>query len=233
VSVVRTDKTFYYDNMAASADWDTRTNTYETERRVQLIFGQLLRGVDLKGLRMLDGGSGGGHFSAAATRRGAQVTSVDVGANLIRQVQKRAGSRGVIASILELPFPDGAFDLVVSTEVIEHTPEPERAVRELCRVVKPGGMLVLTSPNRLWQSVVRFATRAKLRHYAGHENFLWPERARGLVEGSGLRVEHFQGFNALPLFRPVFEPLLALGDRLGEIAPSSFVNFALVARRPG
>jgi 2-polyprenyl-3-methyl-5-hydroxy-6-metoxy-1,4-benzoquinol methylase len=226
------DKTTYFDRMLQGGDWDDHTNTFETTRRLRLIFDDLLAGVDLQGKRLLDGGSGGGHFSAAAAARGASVTSLDVGENLLEQVKKRCETTRVVGSILELPFEDATFDVVLSTEVIEHTPDPERGVRELCRVVRPGGVLVLTSPNHLWQPVVRFATATKLRHYAGYENFLWAHRARDVVSAVGFQIERFQGFNVLPLFKPAFEGLLTFVDhRFGEKYPDAFVNFAVRARR--
>lgn len=52
----------------------------------------------------------------------------------------------VICSALQVPFADNSFDTVVSTEVLEHVPEPLRALREIQRVLKPGGYLVLSAP---------------------------------------------------------------------------------------
>lgn len=223
----------FFDRMVDGYDWDERTNAFETQRRLRLVFDALLAPGDLRGKTLLDGGSGGGHFSAVAAARGAAVTSLDVGAHLLAQVKQRCDSRRVIGSILRLPFADHSFDVVLSSEVIEHTPDPERGVRELCRAVRPGGVLVLTSPNRLWQPVVRLATATRLRHYAGYENFLWARRARRVVREAGLIVDRLVGCNLLPLFQPAFEPLLAYADRtLGERLPDAFVNFAIRAHRP-
>src|SRR5438874_2506316 len=52
----------------------------------------------------------------------------------------------VISSALEIPFCNETFDTVVSTEVLEHVPDPLRALREMQRVLKPGGHLVLSTP---------------------------------------------------------------------------------------
>lgn len=52
----------------------------------------------------------------------------------------------VVCSALDLPFRDNHFDTVVSTEVLEHVPDPLRAMREMRRVLKPGGFLVLSAP---------------------------------------------------------------------------------------
>jgi SAM-dependent methyltransferase len=52
----------------------------------------------------------------------------------------------VVSSALDVPFSDNTFDTVVSTEVLEHVPEPLRALKEMHRVLKPGGHLVLSTP---------------------------------------------------------------------------------------
>jgi ubiquinone/menaquinone biosynthesis C-methylase UbiE len=50
-------------------------------------------------------------------------------------------------SMTELPFPDGFFDAAYATESLEHAVEIERAVREICRVVKPGGRIAIIDKN--------------------------------------------------------------------------------------
>src|SRR3974390_3306125 len=52
----------------------------------------------------------------------------------------------VICSALDLPFPPESFDTVTSTEVLEHVPDPMLALREMQRVLKPGGCLILSAP---------------------------------------------------------------------------------------
>jgi SAM-dependent methyltransferase len=51
-----------------------------------------------------------------------------------------------IAELTRLPFPDETFDAAVCTQVLEHTPEPKRVLKEICRVLKPGGTLLFTAP---------------------------------------------------------------------------------------
>lgn len=226
------DKQLFYEQLAKQQQWDEFANTFETERRMQLIFHHYLRDVDLTGRELLDGGSGGGHFSAEAVRRGASVTSLDVGEALLEQVARRCDSKRVVGSLLELPFEDGSFDVVLSSEVIEHTTDPKRALGELARVVKPGGKLLVTSPCKLWQPVVRGASALKLRPYQGNENFLWPRTARNVLRERGIEITDMRGFNLLPIFKPVMSPVLEAGDKLGKLAPSMFVNYAVFGQRP-
>ena len=222
----------FYEELASKSDWDAVTNRFETHRRLTLIFDRLLAKTNLRGLRVLDAGSGGGHFSAEAVKRGGKVTSLDVGPNLLKQVSQRCQSECVVGSVLDIPFPDGTFDLVFSTEVIEHTPDPLRAVRELCRVVAPGGTLVITTPCKLWQPVVRLATTLKIRPYNGYENFLWPSQLRGEVAAHGCNILWHEGFNFMPIFWRPLSSLFNLFDSImGKSLPFVMVNIGVMARK--
>jgi SAM-dependent methyltransferase len=68
----------------------------------------------------------------------------------------------VIGSALDLPFADSTFDTVVSTEVLEHVPDPLRALREMHRALKPAGHLILSTP-MYWP-----------RHEIPHDYFRYP-----------------------------------------------------------
>ncbi len=225
------DRDLFYEHMVRERDWDDATNPFETQRRLEIIFDGVLGGRDLSGLRLLDAGSGGGHFSAVSSRRGADVVSLDMGPALLEQVAKLCETRKVAGSVLALPFADQSFDLVLSTEVVEHTPDPLAALDELARVVRPGGTLLVTTPVRLWQPVVRAASALRLRPYQGRENFLWPRTARRRLEAAGLRIERLFGFNFAPLFHPRFAGLLRVGDVAGAVLPFAYVNFAVLGTR--
>lgn len=223
---------FFYENCLSKTDWDKFTNKYETARRLDLIFNRLIDPSELSGKSLLDAGSGGGHFSEAASLSGAQTFSIDVGFKLLKAVSLRCESKKASASILALPFKKAVFDIVLSTEVIEHTQAPLDAVRELTELVKPGGLLIITTPCRLWNPVVKLATFLKLRPYEGYENFLWPnEIIRGLKK-QGFAIENLIGFNFCPIFIEKIDVLFRLFDKVyGKHLPWLMVNFAARARK--
>jgi SAM-dependent methyltransferase len=100
------------------------------------------------GRRVLDAACGEGYGLALMAAAGPKTaTGVDVDAATVEHVRQRHGVDARQADVRELPFEDDAFDLVVSFETIEHVPEPERALDELARVLAPGGLLLISTPN--------------------------------------------------------------------------------------
>ena len=83
----------------------------------------------------------------------------------------------IIASALSLPLDNESFDTVVSTELLEHVPDPLRALREMHRVLKPGGYLILSTP-MYWP-----------RHEIPHDYFRYPyDGLLYLVKESGFEL---------------------------------------------
>jgi SAM-dependent methyltransferase len=151
-----------------------------------------------------------------------------------------------------LPLPDASFDTVLSTHVAEHLAHPEAAFGEMARVLRPGGRLLLLTPNRLHYVPLLARFLPQRLHVAVN-------RRRGLVEqdvsptlyrantaadlrrlasGAGLRLERLEAFETEPeylAFHPLAYALGVLYERLVNrhrvLAPLR-VNLLLVARRP-
>lgn len=222
------DKTRFYEEFAE--EWDERLDSDELGKRLRLVFGTLLSPEAVRGRKTLDAGCGTGNFSRRLSEWGAQLVSLDIGPTLVAMARDKSGARGVCGDLMALPFADGSFDLVLSTESVEHTTDPRRAVLELARVVAPGGTLLLTSPNRLWRPAIVLASALDLRPYKGLENWAWPSNLASWAAEAGLDVVTRFGFNLLPhtvFCRPAFDWL----DKLPGLAPL-MINAGLVGVRP-
>jgi ubiquinone/menaquinone biosynthesis C-methylase UbiE len=118
---------------------------------LQLISEQLVESADVRaGNRVLDVASGQGNAAIAAARRFADATGVDYATNLLAQGRERAAAEGLPVTFTEgdaedLPFPDGSFDLTLSTVGVMFAPDHQRAADELVRVTVPGGKIGLAS----------------------------------------------------------------------------------------
>ncbi len=94
--------------------------------------------------RALDLGAGQGRVSRALAVRGFEVTAVDVNGDQFRAVEVPFVKSDLNRT---LPFPGKSCDLVVAVEILEHLEAPRRFVREIYRVLRPGGLAVVSTPN--------------------------------------------------------------------------------------
>jgi SAM-dependent methyltransferase len=111
---------------------------------------------------VLECGCGAGRFTEILLARGADVTSIDLSSAVETNARLFPISdrhRVAQADILALPVSEQHFDVVLCIGVIQHTPSPERTMKELCRFVKPGGSLVIDHYARSWR---RYTTTAPM-----------------------------------------------------------------------
>jgi SAM-dependent methyltransferase len=221
----------FYDSIAG--EFDALMNPYDLQRRVELVFDELLRGYTLSSLRVLDVGCGTGPFSIVAQERGAHVVSLDLGLELLRRARGKGARRGVAGDAAALPFAEGSFDVVLSSECIEHTTGPEQSVAEMLRVLRTGGILVVTCPNRFWHWSVVLAGVFNLRPYRGLEN--WPGwlTLRRWIRAHGGSVRLHVGLHLFPFVLPATQPLLRCLDRFGAVFGPVCVNQGICAIKVG
>lgn len=131
------------------------------------------------------------------------------------------------SDILEIPVPDHSFDVVLCTEVLEHVPEPIKAVRELTRILRPGGTLLLTAPlgSVLHQEPYHF--------YGGYTPY-WYRRFLNEAGCEVISIDANQGFFSLyadygQWFSNLLHPRETRGERL---AVRAFLTFLWLCSRP-
>jgi ubiquinone/menaquinone biosynthesis C-methylase UbiE len=96
---------------------------------------------------VLDAGCGKGRFARVLKEQypASEIWGLDISEEMLRFVPEGIHTRA--GSMTELPFEDGFFDAAYATESLEHAVEIEKAVSELCRVVKPGGRIAIIDKN--------------------------------------------------------------------------------------
>lgn len=95
---------------------------------------------------LLDVGCSAGYVLAAGEALGLTSTGIDV-AGYVTKLAKERGHSTAGASLTELPFRDGSFDIVTAKHTLEHVDVPRRALREVARVLKPGGVAFIVVPD--------------------------------------------------------------------------------------
>jgi 2-polyprenyl-3-methyl-5-hydroxy-6-metoxy-1,4-benzoquinol methylase len=166
--------------------------------------------VQLKaGTRVLDAGCGGGrHLCEPFRTAGVDVAGVDLKwedlcktRGYLSLMAGETSGRWVVsqADVTKLPFADGSFDIVICSEVLEHIEDNRSAVRELVRVLKPGGDLVVTVP-RFWPERICWAiSRAYHNEPGGHIRIYRKTELMALLEAAGVqfrRIRYRHGLHA-------------------------------------
>ena len=110
--------------------------------------------------RVLDLGCGSGYGADVLAREAREVLGIDIADDAIdyaRQHYRVANVRFERASCLDIPAPDGSFDLVVAFEIIEHLTDWRAFLREVRRVLAPAGQFLVSTPNQLYYAEARAA----------------------------------------------------------------------------
>jgi ubiquinone/menaquinone biosynthesis C-methylase UbiE len=190
---------------------------------------------DLAGVHVLDLGCGDGALVCAAASRGAEATGVDPDPAMLAAARTRADRDGITAAFLEgraerLPFPDAAFDVVVSITVLCFVPDASVAVREMVRVLRPGGRLVIGELGRwsLWAMIRR------LRGWLGSAtwkaaHFRTGTELRALAKQTGLSVTAIRGAVFYPPVGILARVLAPLDSSLGRVTTVGAAFIALSA----
>jgi SAM-dependent methyltransferase len=140
-----------------------------------------------RGKRVLDVGCGNGYVLSHYARHGADVAGADVTARAIELTRERFRLLGLEADLrqvdgFELPFEDASFDVVCSMGVLHHVPDPTPLVREIERVLKPGGELLVMLYHR---GSLRYRVLMPFRRRFGPEGFRGRSRQEVLNMNDG------------------------------------------------
>ncbi len=138
------------------------------------------------GERILDAGCGTGLFTLDFLSRGAHVTGLELSLPMLEGARRRAGTirfEGVQGNMSNLPFADASFDKVVSITALEFVADAAGAVRELLRVTRTGGLVVVATLNSLspWAERRRAKTLKGEKHILEKAFFRSPDEMRALL----------------------------------------------------
>lgn len=127
-------------NVLARSRWGSRVFSFNTHNRGEWVAAEAARLPP--GSRILDVGAGSGQYRDLFGH--CEYRTQDFGQE--PGTQGRYAALDYTSDITSIPVPDASFDAVLCTEVLEHVPEPAEAVREMARILRPGGVLLLSAP---------------------------------------------------------------------------------------
>jgi 2-polyprenyl-3-methyl-5-hydroxy-6-metoxy-1,4-benzoquinol methylase len=227
-------KDLAYNDIAA--EWQGFVDDYDTNRRLEVVLDEFLRGK-ITGRTTLDAGCGLGFFSRKILGSGpAKHVAFDLAPNLVKSLSAALPqAEVVVADMLDLDATFGTrkFDVVVCSEVIEHTPNPILALENLCKRVAPGGYLAVSCPNLRWKWLLYIAQKTGVRRkYLGYENWIAAAEMQSTIERCGLVVERAEGIHLWPWQISPKRLLRYFDVKLRGHTFGWSINHAVLARRP-
>ena len=169
---------------------------------------ELLLADVIEGQRVLDLGCGDGRFSAALVGAGASVVGVDASAEALRRARTVAPGAEFVKSEegAPLPFGDGSFDLVWCGETLEHVVDVAQLLGEVRRVLRPGAMLLATTPNHArlrvaFEALAGGPLERRLDPRSDHLRFFTAHTLRELLSGAGFEQVSVIAVDGPPLLR--------------------------------
>lgn len=170
--------------------------------------------------RVLDAACGAGYGSFLLKKWGAEtVVGLDIDEQTIEKANKVFGSSGIdfqCHTVEKLPFPDFSFDLIVSFETIEHLDHPEEFLKEIRRVLKPGGVIIISCPNDPY-----YYREDEVSNPFHKRKYTWFDFKELVEEYLGNNVDYFlafavNGFMNMPISRST-EPSDAMSANMLEM----------------
>lgn len=164
-----------------------RSNTYDVYNRPEALLRELKRLP--RHVAILEIGAGGGFLLAELEDEGFEdLTATDITTTAIEEIGRRAPTaHRVLADGEALPFRDESFDVAISSDVIEHLPDARRHIAEVARVLRPGGLYFIKTPNRRAADAF-YRARGLYDSYFWHPSMFTAAELREALAAHGLEM---------------------------------------------
>lgn len=212
------------------------------------VLGHMFRKYIKPGSRVLDVGSGYSIFYMVSREWNFNITCCDLDSAAMEKMRKLAPDwNWIVANAMELPWDDESFDAVYAGEIIEHVNDPDRAMDEWTRVLAPGGMLILSTPNR--DRLLSRANREVILVHQEHIQEMNLKELRAIARRHGYKVLKTTGIYLelmlnwyrargvrvdmlIRLFpEPKYKPMYRVFMELGRLLPSRAYDLVIVCRK--
>jgi len=196
------------------------TNYIRDEANIRQTFARRLARIErfLRGSeaprRVMDVGCATGFFLSVAQEQGWNVDGIDISHFAVDYARQRFGFNVQQGSLLELDYPENAYDLITMWDVIEHVPDPKAYIERAAQLLKPGGMFALATPD-----VDSIPARMTGKRWIGYK--LSEEHVYYFSLKTLTRLLNDAGFDVVDHY-PVgkFVTMRLLVDRIGKYSPA-------------
>lgn len=146
--------------------------------------------------KLLDVGCGGGRFLNRMQKRGWQVEGTDFDEQATKKVTSRYGITTHVGDLPQCALPANSFDVITMSQTIEHLYDPLATLRECLRILKPGGLLVMTTPNVRSIAAGEFGASWRGWEAPRHLHLFSVESLQKLTQRAGFEVTEARTYSA-------------------------------------
>ena len=212
--------------------FDQFISDYDTEQRVKWIVNELKNLDPFQSTEILEIGSGTGRITRSLLSQNWKVKVSDISLKLVKSLVQDLKVDGEVLDVSSLQLDTDSVALIVSSECIEHS-NPRIALREIVRVLRPGGYAIITTPNLTWYPLVWVTQKVGLRKFKGPEHFLSTRSVRTIVRSSGGRMVVRSGLHLFPWQIPGAKGILPRIDKYGKFLFPLMINQCIVIQKNG
>ena len=167
--------------------------------------------LDIKNLKILDIGCGGGILSEELTRNGAQVTGLDASKKTIKIAKSHAKEKNYNIKYLDISIEDhikeskAKYDAIICFELIEHVPDQIKLIQDISTICKKGGKLFMSTINRNLMSFVfakmmaEYVLRIVPEGTHQYNKFIKPSELANMLEQANFNIDDIQGVKVNPV----------------------------------
>lgn len=162
--------------------------------------------IDVKGKKILEIGAGTGADSIFMAKTGAESYALDYSEEALALIESNAGEEEVKINLVKsdaasIPYPEGFFDAVFSLGLIEHFKDPSPILKEQCRILKTGGIILVDVPQKYHIYTLEKQSKIKRGNwYAGWETQYSAGELEKLVKNHGFKILKTYAWGFYPLF---------------------------------
>ncbi len=146
--------------------------------------------------KLLDVGCGGGRFLNRMKKRGWTVEGSDFDEQAANKVTARYGIKTHVGDLSQCGLPDNCFDVITMSQTIEHLYDPQATLRECLRILKPGGLLVMTTPNARSLGAIEFGAFWRGWEAPRHLHLFTVESLQTLTAHAGFEIDQACTYSA-------------------------------------
>ncbi len=208
---------------STAREYDDITNSYAVARRRDFF-------VEYSKGDCLEVGAGTGEVSRALVKAGCRVVATDISSKMVEEIKKKLGIEAATCDAEKLPFPDMSFNTVIGAEMIYYLDHPEKFVAEARRVLKPGGLFLLSSANsttKIYHFIRTLLRKLGVSHmYFDDPVYDFPsaQKLRALLEVGGFRVVELRKIMPAPF------GIFHWFNRVAEYTPLKHLGIFLLVR---